>query len=196
MLFRVIRDISVYFHRYAFDAVVVGILGMLLYGCIFLFKDSKKTTLLNQLGQYIGKRLPQYITSFFLFAYLYIMISIALLSRREKYIDKIDFSFWGAGLSTRMSQVFFVENIIMFFPLGLFLPICFKKANKPHAILIAGFLASLLIEITQFLAKWGRFEIVDLWTNTLGALLGWMLYQFIRFISMIVYKNVHKEKYK
>lgn len=189
MVLRVLRDISCYFNQYAFDALIVGTLGMLLYGCIFFYSDSKNAFVWKNLKNYIYKMISQYISSFLLSAYLYIMASIALLSRREKYIDKIDFSFWGAGLSTQMNRAFFVENIIMFVPLGVLFPLCFKKADNPILMLIVGFGGSLLIETIQFVAKWGRFEIVDLWTNTLGAILGWLLYRIVYHIFKAVTKS-------
>lgn len=189
MILRVLRDISCYFNRYALDGFIVGILGMLLYGCIFIYRDSKNTFFLNDIKKYLYRNIPQYVSSFLLCAYLYIMASIALLSRREKYIDKIDFSFWGAGLSTQMNRAFFVENIIMFIPLGIFFPLCFKKADNPYFMLLVGFCGSLLIETTQYIAKWGRFEIVDLWTNTLGAILGWCCYRIVRKIITVLTSN-------
>lgn len=173
---RVVEDIAWYFRTYAFDAFVVGILGMLLYGCICFFCDCQKQSLLNRLKWYMQKHRLCYIGSFFLFSYLYIMLSIVLLSRREEYVNKIELSFWGTGLTTSLNKIFLIENIIMFIPLGILLPICYTKAKHAGYLALIAFAGSLLIETIQYVTKWGRFEIVDLWTNTLGAILGWLIF--------------------
>lgn len=192
MIDRVIRDITRYFEIYAGDACVVGIFIMLLYGCICFFMALKKAAVLENLKEYVRRMLPRYVSVFLMGFYLYIMLNIALLSRREKYIDKIDLSLLGMGLSTQMNRVFTLENVIMFVPFGLLLPVCFPKLKHPALIALFGFLGSLCIEVTQYVAKWGRFEFVDLWTNTLGAAIGWMIGR-VFFLSYQRLKSILKK---
>lgn len=84
-------------------------------------------------------------------------------------------------LTTRaFYQMFF--NVLLLFPLGVFLRYFFKgKAKWFHAALI-GFGVSLFFEITQRTALFGFFEcpyrifdVDDLLTNTVGTVLGFIL---------------------
>ena len=64
-------------------------------------------------------------------------------------------------------------NIALFVPLGFLLPLLSKLFRKWYAALGAGFGVSLLIELTQLLTARGMCDVDDLFTNTLGAMLGW-----------------------
>ena len=64
-------------------------------------------------------------------------------------------------------------NIALFVPLGFLLPLLTKWFRKWYAALGAGFGVSLLIELTQLLTARGMCDVDDLFTNTLGAMLGW-----------------------
>ena len=64
-------------------------------------------------------------------------------------------------------------NIALFVPLGVLLPLLWKPFRKWYAALGAGFGVSLLIELTQLFTGSGMCDVDDLFTNTLGAMLGW-----------------------
>lgn len=64
-------------------------------------------------------------------------------------------------------------NIALFVPLGVLLPLLWKPFRKWYAALGAGFGVSLLIELAQLLTARGMCDVDDLFTNTLGAMLGW-----------------------
>ena len=64
-------------------------------------------------------------------------------------------------------------NIALFVPLGFLLPLLAKPFRKWYAALGAGFGVSLLIELSQFFTGRGMCDVDDLFTNTLGAMLGW-----------------------
>lgn len=69
-------------------------------------------------------------------------------------------------------------NIIMFLPLGFFLPLLWKKFSSPKTVIIFGAFLSLLIEITQSFSFRGA-DIDDIILNTIGALTGYWLYYLI-----------------
>ena len=64
-------------------------------------------------------------------------------------------------------------NIALFVPLGFLLSLLAKPFRKWYAALGAGFGVSLLIELAQFFTGRGMCDVDDLFTNTLGAMLGW-----------------------
>ena len=64
-----------------------------------------------------------------------------------------------------------ILNILLYYPLGYFLPILFPKLKPKHVILI-GCLFSIATEATQYLLKIGWCETDDVIHNTLGTALG------------------------
>jgi glycopeptide antibiotics resistance protein len=72
-----------------------------------------------------------------------------------------------------------IGNIIMFIPLGIFLPIlAYRYRTLPHVIFLA-FICSVSIETTQFIESFFRIyryvDIDDVILNTTGAILGFIL---------------------
>ena len=68
-----------------------------------------------------------------------------------------------------------VLNVLLFIPLGFFLPILYKRFGSIRAIAITGFLISMSVEIIQMFGC-GSTDINDLMTNTLGSCIGYGLY--------------------
>jgi len=71
-----------------------------------------------------------------------------------------------------------IGNIAVFMPIGFFACLLWKKPSFWKALLF-GLLTSLIIELAQYPLERGT-DIDDLWLNTLGALLGWVVYIAIR----------------
>ena len=68
----------------------------------------------------------------------------------------------------------FIGNICLFVPIGFCVPLLWNKSSLPKTLLV-GFLISLFIELCQLLQARGT-DIDDLWINTLGAMIGYLLY--------------------
>ena len=71
-----------------------------------------------------------------------------------------------------------ILNIVLFVPMGLFLPLLYKKYNKFKTVVITGILFSVSIELVQMF-NWGASDINDVMTNTMGACLGYLIYSII-----------------
>lgn len=69
-------------------------------------------------------------------------------------------------------------NIVLFIPLGFFLPLLYKKYDSLGKIALVGFLVSLSIEIAQMFGT-GATDINDLITNTVGACLGFIICKWL-----------------
>lgn len=67
-------------------------------------------------------------------------------------------------------------NIVLFLPLGLFLPLLYEKYNKVNMVALAGLSLSTVVEVTQMFGM-GATDINDLITNTVGACLGYCIYK-------------------
>lgn len=77
------------------------------------------------------------------------------------------------------SPVTSLLNVLLFIPLGIFLPVLWKdKYNSIVKILLCGFLLSLSIEIMQIFT-FRLTDINDLITNTVGTMIGYFLYSML-----------------
>ena len=67
-------------------------------------------------------------------------------------------------------------NVVMFIPLGFFLPLMWRKYHNGFEIIKLGFYLSLFIELSQLFTRFRATDINDLITNTIGATVGWSIY--------------------
>lgn len=74
-----------------------------------------------------------------------------------------------------------IENLIFFIPYTFFLFQSFslKKFKDIKNTLILSFLTSLVIEVLQLLTTLGTFQLSDLLYNTLGGVIGYIIYRII-----------------
>lgn len=80
------------------------------------------------------------------------------------------YKLWLAGDWRTGRQI--LANIAMFFPFGFFLSRLLPRRIRPPAVLVSAAAFSFLIEFLQFSQMRGLFELDDLISNTLGAMLG------------------------
>ena len=86
-------------------------------------------------------------------------------------------------------------NILMFVPMGYFLPYLFKwfrRGDIRLKVTMVSFLISLCLENVQLITKRGYYDIDDIVANTLGGLLGGVL--FISFAFWVTHPNWRKER--
>ena len=73
----------------------------------------------------------------------------------------------------------YIENILLFIPLGFMLPFIWKKYEVLWQTALSGITFSLIIELSQLFN--GRItDIDDLLMNTLGALIGWVIFRLLK----------------
>jgi glycopeptide antibiotics resistance protein len=111
--------------------------------------------------------------------YLLIVLYITIFSREPEerridmelfrsykllFIDKNDFYY---------TQI--VCNIIMTVPFGILFPVLNEKFRSVFLMFVSGLVFSLLIELAQYFSGRGLFEFDDLFNNTVGALLGYLI---------------------
>lgn len=92
---------------------------------------------------------------------------------KETYNAIVYLGFW------QPFYINFLGNILLFIPIGFLLPLLFKRMEYFPNTIIIGLGTSFFIEIVQ-LPQNRSSDVDDLWLNTLGALLGYLLYLFIR----------------
>ena len=118
-----------------------------------------------------------------LLAYIFIIFRIVFLCREpgsRKDTSIVLLETWG---HTFHMHAMFVENIIMFIPFGVLLPLLFKKFRNGWVCVLTGFICSCSIEIVQHITQTGYLQLDDVVTNTMGALLGWLAWKVGKFVS-------------
>lgn len=103
-----------------------------------------------------------------------------VLTRPEHYMEK-----WEAASVYRyqatVAAINILGNIVMFVPLGVFMPVLWTKLQKAWKAIPAGFLMIAGVEAVQLFTLRGRCDIDDVLLNMLGIIFGyagWRFYQF------------------
>lgn len=79
----------------------------------------------------------------------------------------------------RISIVNLLGNVLVFLPLGLFLPSLWPRMRSLGYFLISVTAAVFLIELVQLFTLLGSCDIDDLILNLLGAAIGYLIYGFV-----------------
>ncbi|MEO3948057.1 VanZ family protein [Gorillibacterium sp. CAU 1737] len=67
-------------------------------------------------------------------------------------------------------------NLVLFVPLGILFPLLWRTDGK-RTVLI-GAVISVSFEVLQYAFAWGSSDIDDVLYNTLGTLIGWLVFRF------------------
>lgn len=77
-----------------------------------------------------------------------------------------------------------VGNIVGFMPFGFFLPVISRRSRHWYNTVLLSYLFSLSIETIQLVFKVGSFDVDDMILNTLGGMLGYILYKIVQNIRI------------
>lgn len=78
----------------------------------------------------------------------------------------------------------FLGNILVFVPLGLLVPLLWKRFRRFWKVSLLGAGVSLSIETLQLLLPRGT-DVDDIWLNTLGAMLGYLVWLIVHRVAKI-----------
>ncbi len=79
-------------------------------------------------------------------------------------------------LGTKAVMLNIVGNVAAFVPFGIFLPVFSVRCKKVWRTVLYSFELSFLVEVLQLVFRVGSFDVDDLSLNTLGGLIGFLLY--------------------
>ena len=66
-------------------------------------------------------------------------------------------------------------NVLIFIPLGIFLPLLFKKYQSLNQVVVGSIIITFTIELLQFFLQIGQFDIDDVILNTIGGAVGFFI---------------------
>lgn len=76
-----------------------------------------------------------------------------------------------------------IMNILMFVPLGILLPLNFKRFEKGKSVILATLVISGAIESVQGILRIGVFDVDDILGNVFGAGIGVLCYQALQWLK-------------
>lgn len=100
-------------------------------------------------------------------------------------IDNYIKAYRHGNISLSLLRANIIGNLLLFFPMGAFLPAVFKSCRKLPTALISLTLMIVLVEVLQLFLGVGRLDIDDLILNLTGALAGWIIYSIFKEIKKL-----------
>ena len=99
--------------------------------------------------------------------------------------------YYNLGMRTNNWNLFVLNvigNIVVFMPIGMFLPSLFSRCRNIFYTTILTLEISLCVELVQLLTKVGSFDVDDLLLNTLGGICGYIIYMIYYGIKRLLKK--------
>lgn len=129
--------------------------------------------------------LSNFVLGFCSLIYFWMLIKIILLKNgftNQGYkINFILFDFINQYYDHGLSQTLLINilgNIALFIPLSIILLNYFKFLTYSNVI-FTNFITSLSFELIQLATGWGVFDVDDIFLNTLGGIIGLVIYHLI-----------------
>ena len=141
-------------------AVCVGCITVVLsFGYVLFCKGIKRK---------LGNRKKNLLMGLLTF-YVILILIISIFSREP-----------GSRVGVSLIPGDVIENVLLYIPFGMLgMGVCYYVNRRGIYVVLASFLLSLTVEVTQYVTQMGYFQVDDLITNTLGTLLAVILCKFI-----------------
>ena len=112
-----------------------------------------------------------------LITYLVVISEVTFFSREPGSRTISNLRLLGTWGTTLRQHSFVIENVIMFLPMGIFLPILSKRLRNLNQIFFISLAISLGIELIQFMTERGFFQLDDVVMNVLGTIIGFIFWK-------------------
>jgi glycopeptide antibiotics resistance protein len=96
--------------------------------------------------------------------------------------DHVNFELFKMFKIYKLSSKQIIGNFIMLLPLGIFLPLLYKKVSSFLLVLVTSLFISTLIELLQLITSFRSADVDDIFLNALGACTGFIIYKLVQLI--------------
>ncbi len=152
----------------------LGIIFIIIISILYLpilFKLKKKGISAIRQISYIGLG-----ASVFLIIFATILFTPITFEPETHVLNVIPFNMQEIGMEQFLIEK--IPNIILFIPLGFFLPVVFKSNRKAYKTILVTFALTFGVEIFQYFI--GRSsDIDDIMTNLLGGMIGFIVFKLL-----------------
>lgn len=165
-------------------AYLYGDPGLVLYMLFILFALAEIWSLSTTVLRFRHTFRQKYVLLFFL--YVFVILLITLFSREPRTTTVLQTELFSAvkdALATGSMEELnhMILNVVLFLPLGyLFVQIEPQRLDRFYHVLGIGALLSTLIESCQLVFRLGNCDVDDILANTIGALLGLVVFRVVR----------------
>ena len=104
-------------------------------------------------------------------AYHYNLVPLKEIARFVKYWRVL-------GMKAVLLNI--LGNVAAFLPFGFFLPVIWERTRHWYVTVILSFSMSLFVETMQLVGKVGSFDVDDLFLNTIGGFVGYIIFALAR----------------
>lgn len=174
--------------------ILCGISVVVLYVICILCLERKNRKK-NRLSVHVRNSVVWFILS----VYIAVMFVTVFLSREPGSRQGIDMTLFGTWGETPQAHAFVIENILLFVPFGILYPLAVsttdrkpdlrKKIGWEKFTVLLGFLISVGIETVQLITERGYCQLDDVVMNTLGALVGYVVFASLKFWTGLVFEK-------
>lgn len=165
-------------------SVIMAVLVMFVY--LFTRKYGWKTLIKKWVQSF---KEEEHFRTLFLFVFYTIMILFRTLLNRYIWVNPVNnvIGVWGLYNEKGELTTEVIENLALFIPFAILLLCCFRSKLLGKSVKFGRtlwqvgksvFLFSLTIEFLQLFLRLGTFQLSDLFYNTLGGIIGGLLYWF------------------
>ena len=151
--------------------IILTVAPVMVYQTVMLLGQKKSTS-------------THYVWTYIMMIYIWLVISVTGIGSIWDMISKggLIATFQQANISLIPFQsegmFTYCMNVIMLMPLGFLLPYIWKNFRNPLKVALTGFSFSIFIEFAQLPTN-RLVDIDDLMMNTLGAILGYVVWKMI-----------------
>lgn len=162
--------------------LLLGLTFVLLYGWIFLEVLNRRQNtffkVITQAGFYVYIFVVLTLTGYFI---LFREISAhdwwhRMMVRIDRK-DHVNLELFKMFKIYKLLSRQIIGNFLMLFPLGIFLPLLYKRISNFVLVLIVNLLVSGTIELLQLITSFRSTDVDDIFLNTLGACTGFVIYK-------------------
>ncbi len=173
MILEALYDIAQAYREYKTQALLFGMAGAVIFLIISLLR-AFILFITGKESRPFGRAFLRIILFALLSFYLSYVVYLTLSGREAGSRDGINLDLFSTVFVNGRISVHGIENILLFIPFGILIPILWKFFRKGYRLVILALFASVLIETVQLLTHRGFFELDDMLLNTFGAWLGYV----------------------
>lgn len=93
--------------------------------------------------------------------------------------DHVNFHLFKIFHIYKLASTQIIGNFFMLFPLGIYIPLLYKKCSNIVAVFFVGMLTSTAIETLQLITRFRSADVDDVFLNTIGACAGFIFFKTI-----------------
>ena len=154
-------------------AAIWCIISVLFYIPLFFIFKRKGKGVLRQAGYFA------FIFSIFIIVFATLIYKVADAAPERHVLNLTPFLWWAESLRAGQMNRLLTEiapNIMLFIPVGIFMPVVIKRTRKYYIIVTPLLFISLLIEFIQYFT--GRSsDIDDIIMNVIGGIIGYAIFK-------------------